>query len=107
MKIIFSPAQQLARQMRDATYIVCKNIFPLISDTTENDLYLELPNIFPKAPQLRSGDVEVKHPIDTTTEQHHGTLIEITIISPYKPTPNTTKFTEITKEKKYQTFKLK
>jgi len=78
---------ELHNRMRDSVYMVCKHIFPLVSDTTRDDIHKELPHIFDKAPQLRPGDVVVKHPLNSKLEPHSTTLIDITIIPPYKP-PN-------------------
>lgn len=55
----------------------------------------ELTHIFEKATQMRPGDVAVKHPIKASNEPHATTLIDITIIPPYKTRPTTTNYEEI------------
>lgn len=70
--------------MRDSLYTVCQQIMPLISVATKEIIHLELPNIFNKATQLRPGDVVIKHPINSTTEAHQTTLIDVTLTAFYK-----------------------
>ena len=63
----------LDHRMRDSIYTVCKEILPLITDATQDNVHLELPNIFDKATQLRPGGVVLKHTINSTTEAHRST----------------------------------
>ena len=76
---------ELHNRIRDSAYVICKHIFPLISDSSRDDVHKELPHIFNKAPQLRPGDVVIKHPLNSKAEPHSTTLIDVTIIPPYKP----------------------
>ena len=84
--------------MKDAIYSICKHIIPLITDSTQDDIRIELPHIFTEAPNLRPGDVVIKHPINSTTEQHKATLIDITIIPPFHTNENTTDFKDVSQE---------
>jgi len=67
---------------------------PLITSSTADNIHIELPNIFDKATQLRPGDVVIKHPINSTEETHHATLIDVTLIPPYKIHQKETSYTE-------------
>jgi len=74
--------------------MVCKHVFPLILDTTRDDVHKKLPHIFDKAPQLRHGDVVIKYPLNSKEESHSTTLIDATIIPPYKPLNHINTFAE-------------
>jgi len=69
---------------------------PLITNTSHENIHLELPNIFDKASQLRPGDVVIKHPINSSTEAHQTTLIDVTLIPPHKTHHAETSYNEIT-----------
>ena len=99
----------LHHRMRDSLYTICQQVLPLISDTTSDNIHLELPNIFDKATHLRPGDVVIKHPINSTTEAHQTTLIDVTLIAPYKINNTNTTFSETTNimQKHHQTQEYK
>jgi len=87
---------------------------PLITDATQDNVHLELPNMFDKATQLRPGDVVLKHPINSTTEAHQTTLIDVTLIPPYRTHHVDTSFLETAKRmqkhhqsQEYKKFKIK
>jgi len=95
--------------MRDSLYTVCQQVFPLISDTTPDNIHLELQNIFHKATQLRPGDVVIKHPINFTTEAHQTTLIDVTLIAHCKANNTNTTFSKTANimQKHHQTQEYK
>ena len=99
----------LHHRMRDSLYTVCKEIMPLITDATQDNIHLELPNIFDKATQLRPGDVVIKHPLNSTTEAHQTTLIDVTLIAPYRAHKTDTSYIETAKimQKHHQTHEYK
>jgi len=104
----------LHHRMRDSIYTVCQQIMPLITDTSHENIHLELPNIFEKATQLRPGDIVIKHPINSSTEAHQTTLIDVTLIPPHKTLHQETTFNEITdiikqhhQTHEYKKFKIK
>ena len=107
------PKTTLHHRMRDSLYTICKTIMPLITDTTSDNIHLELPNIFDKASQLRPGDIVIKHPINSSTEAHNTTLIDVTLIPPYKAHQTEQTFNETTETMKkhhqiheYKKFKI-
>jgi len=105
---------ELHNRMRDSVYTVCQHIFPLISQTTTQDTLLEHPHLFDLAPQMRPGDVVVRHPIHTNSEHYSNTLIDINMIPPCKSTCATLSYTDIIsdmnthhKQHEYKKLKLK
>jgi len=104
----------LHHSMRDALFLICKNIMPLVSETTKEDVLLEQPHLFDSATQMRPGDVVVLHPLQTRVEPHSATLIDVTIIPPFKAPPDTSSFSGIAERMlvhhtkyEYDKFKLK
>ena len=99
----------LHHRMRGSLYTICQQVLPLISDTASDNIHLELQNIFDRATQLRPGDVVIKHPINSTTEAHQTTLIDVTLIAPYKANNTNTTFSETANimQKHYQTQEYK
>jgi len=100
--------------MRDALYTVCSNISPLISEVLPSNIQIEKPHLLAQAPKMRPGDVVIDRPIDIATEPHKSTLIDLTMIPPYKAPPECTTFPAITKGmathhrlSEYKKFKLK
>jgi len=99
----------LHHRMRDSIYTVCQQVMPLISDTIPENIHLELPNIFDKAPHLRPGDVVIKHPINIQNEPHQTTLLDVTLIPPYKAHTTELSYNEIANvmKKHHQTHEYK
>jgi len=81
--------------MRDSLYTICQEIFPIISNTTRNDVRRELIHVFEKATQMRPGDVVIKHPINAENEPHASALIDITMTPSYKTKPTITSYEDI------------
>jgi len=106
--------KDLHDRIRNSLYAICKHTFPIISSSTHEDTLLEEPFLFDLAPQMRPGDVVVRHPIATNVEPHRATLIDVTIIPPYEEHKTSLSFQNIIstmsqhhKKHEYKKFKLK
>ena len=87
--------KDLHDRMRDSIYTICREAFPLVSNTAQQDVHRELTHVFEKATQMRPGDVVIKHPLNSDHEPHATTLIDVTIIPPYKFKPSITTYEDI------------
>jgi len=67
--------KELHNRIRDAVFTICKEIFPIISDSSKSDVHQEQTRIFKKATQMRPGDVFIKHPLNSASEPHKTTAI--------------------------------
>jgi len=104
----------LHNRVRDAICVICKNMMPIVSDVGKENIILEQAHIFDQAPQMRPGDVVIQHPLNSHSEPHGATLIDITVIPPYKDESSSLSFLDIAKtsdthhmKHEYKKFKLK
>jgi len=105
--------KELHDRIRDSVYTVCQEIFPIISDSSKNDIHRELTHIFEKGTQMRPGDVVIKHPLNSASEPHATTLIDVTIIPPYQSNQPITSYENVSQKMKthhqkyeHQKFKI-